>query len=62
MEENYQTSNETNEEPISTTEDELKKLEEFLDLQVKDDREDDEFFEREYYDIKDTEEIISEVI
>jgi hypothetical protein len=39
-------------EPISPTEDELKKLEKLLDLQVKDDREDHEFFEREYYEIK----------
>jgi len=39
LEENYQTSNETNQEPISPTEDELKKLEEFLDLQVKEDLE-----------------------
>ena len=35
-------------EPISPTEDELKKLEEFLNLQVKD----NEFFEKEDYEIK----------
>jgi len=52
LEGNYPIWDKKHEEPISPTEDELKKLEEFLDLQVKDDREDHEFFEREYYEIK----------
>jgi hypothetical protein len=52
LEENYPIWDKIHEEPISPTEDELKKLEELLDLQVKDDREDHEFFEREYYEIK----------
>ena len=52
LEGNYPIWDKIHEEPISPTEDELKKLEEFLNLQVKDDREDHEFFEREYYEIK----------
>ena len=52
LEGNYPIWDKIHEEPISPTEDELKKLEELLDLQVKDDREDHEFFEREYYEIK----------
>ena len=52
LEENYPIWDKIHEEPISPTEDELKKLEVLLGLQVKDDREDHEFFEREYYEIK----------
>ena len=52
LEGNYPIWDKIHEEPISPTEDELKKLEELLGLQVKDDREDHEFFEREYYEIK----------
>jgi transcriptional regulator with XRE-family HTH domain len=61
LEGNYPIWDKIHEEPISPTEDELKKLEELLDLQVKDDREDHEFFEREYYEIKEMEEIVPEV-
>ena len=52
LEGNYPIWDKIHEEPISPTEDELKKLEELLGLQIKDDREDHEFFERDYYEIK----------